>query len=218
MVVSAQSMEVMVRDRRDSLVGQTDVAVRVMVPRLMVEGGTVGATGGVRDQWLYAVTDLPLGRVVLVGEAFVAPGSSLVSRQSYGGSVEYKVTPRFSVTNRAIYYLNPDRSVQWLYSATAAYTKADFTLSGSTGRLTGSGVIGQIKLSHTSPIDETLLYYSNDMEIPDMPWSVWVVREAGLKERLHVTSRVDLVIGLAVGKVGRMDYASFMIGNKIAFR
>lgn len=92
------------------------------------------------------------------------------------------------------------------------------TLSASGGRLTGSGAIGQVKLSHTSDVDETLLYYSNDMEVPDMPWSVWVVREVGVKERIHVTKRVDIIFGAAWGKVGTMDYNSFSFGNKIALR
>lgn len=91
-LLSAQSVELVVRDRNDAPGGQTDIAARVFIPRLMIEGGTVGATGGVRDQWGYVVADLPVGRLTLVGEAFIAPGSSLVSRQSYGGSAEYKLT------------------------------------------------------------------------------------------------------------------------------
>lgn len=215
-LLSAQTLEMVVRDRE----AQTDVAIRTTIPHVMLEYGTVRAglyPDVVRDHWLYAVTGGTIGRVSVAAEAFVAPSSKFVSRSSLGGTLGYEVTPRFRVDNRTVYYLNPDKSVQWLSAVSGDYTVAGATFGGSIGRLTNTGLISQLRVSRSSRVDQTFAYYSNNMEVPDMPWSVWVVREIGIKERIKVGSTYEVLIGVARGEMGTRRYSSIMIGNKILF-
>lgn len=214
-LASAQQVELIVRDRQD--VSQNDIAARVVIPHAMLEIGTVRTTS--RDQWAYFTTDTHIGKAFVGGEAFIAPASKYVSRHSLGGTVGYVPSDQWSVAQRVVYYYNPDASKQWLYATTAEYTKPYAVLSGSVGGLTGSGVVGQVKATLLAGnSNKMILYWSNDMELPNMPWSVWVVREAGVMVELKLAPSYTVVVGRAFyGKVGTTEYTSFTIGNKIQF-
>lgn len=215
-VGTAQSVEVVQRSRSGDAATQNDGAIRLFIPHLMLEGGST-RTQGIHDVWLYAVGDTKVNRFTLGAEAFVAPSSEYVSRTSLGASVGYQITPTLTTTSRYVTYGNADNSRQHLYTTGLDYTFPMITVGASIGGLTGFNTIGQVRASRSSNVDQTFVYWSNWMEVPDMPWGTWVVKEVGFTERIKLGKRFHLLVGLSQGSTAGQDYSSTTLGARYNF-
>jgi hypothetical protein len=205
-VANAQTVETVVRRGNT----RSDVALRVNKSRLTGEVGSASVNDRVEVN-AAGVLDLSANNLILVLEGQAAPNAYATSRNSYGASLGWKFGNLIPST-RLLRYNNSDGSAQTLASVTTEVVGPTVGGSVSVGNLTGIGFISQARLVLTSGPNTVILYASDNMEIPDVPWTVWVVKEAGVLTRLKLTRNATALVGYSAGS----EYRAGHVGLKIS--
>jgi hypothetical protein len=193
---------------------RSDVAVRGFKSVLTSELG-VAQVDTTFNPYVAVSAGFNVKRLTLGVEVETAQKSSYVSQVSAGGSVGWNFDAGLYAAGRVIQYRNADLSNQTLAMASVDRSGKVLSVGASVGHLTFVGLTSQARVTVNLPRVKFFAYSSDNMEIPDVPWSVWTVRETGLTTRVVVSQKLNVFAGYASGKNDRTDYRSVTFGLRV---